>query len=78
MKHKSKPRIPRPIDPVLPDVLSYISRFTPSELSRASDNTVGASTIANWRSGKTRSPLNYTLDAALQAAGFERRIVKRK
>lgn len=69
-------RQPRPVDPILADVLDRVARMTPNEIASKSQNLIGAGTIRNWRKSKVRSPLNYTLDAALSAAGFERVIRK--
>lgn len=75
-KRPATKREPRQVDPVLADVLDRVSKMTPAEIARKSKDLIGASTISNWRKGKVRSPLNYTLDAALAAAGFERVIRK--
>lgn len=72
---KAKPS--RPIDPALAEVLKVIQGMTPTVVAKASGGWVGASTISNWRKGKVRSPLNYTLEAALHSAGYTRKIVKR-
>lgn len=71
-KRPTAKREPRPVDPVLAAVLDRVAKMTPKEIARKSKDLIGASTISNWRKGKVRSPLNYTLDAALAAAGFER------
>lgn len=68
----------RRLDPELQEVLLVIQSLSPKEISQNSGNLVGRSTISNWRAGKVRSPLNYTLSAALAAAGYERKIVRRK
>lgn len=75
-KRPAVKREPRPVDPVLADVLDRVAKMTPKEITTRSKDLIGASTISNWRKGKVRSPLNYTLDAALAAAGFERVIRK--
>ena len=69
-------RKPRPVDPTLSDVLDHIGDLTPAEIAKGSQGLVGSSTISNWRAGKVRTPLNYTLEGALRAAGFERVIRK--
>lgn len=66
----------RPIDPQMGEVLRYIDGMKNSEVAQRSGGLVGSSTIANWRAGKVRCPLNYTIDAALKAAGYERTIRK--
>lgn len=63
-------------DPVLQETLDLLARMTPKEISEASGNKIGASTIYNWRRNKVKCPLGYTLDAALLAAGYERPIRK--
>jgi transcriptional regulator with XRE-family HTH domain len=61
-------------DPSLRDVLRAIAKMTARRIETSSG--VCASTIRNWRSGKTRSPQNKTLEFALRAAGFHRVIVR--
>ena len=60
-------------DPTLASVLTFISDMTAPQIERKCGVT--ATTIRNWRSGKTRRPLNVTMDFALRAAGFKRIIV---
>lgn len=69
----SKPKSP---DPILSAVLNLISSKTPREIAEASNNQISTSTIRSWRANKVRRPLNYTLDAALEAVGLERVIRK--
>jgi hypothetical protein len=62
-------------DPTLQEVLEFISGLTPTLIEVRSG--VRQKTIRNWRSGKTRSPQNKTMEFALRAAGFKRVIVPR-
>lgn len=65
---------PKTIDPDFELVMKAIAKKTPSEISRAVDNVIGKSTIANWRKNKVRRPQHYTMQAALRAVGKEFRI----
>lgn len=73
-----KKRQPRPYDSDLDNVLHATNHLSPAEISSRSGNLVAPSTIRNRRNRKVRSPLNYTLTAALKAAGYERIIRKIK
>ena len=63
-------------DPDLDEALKAIEGMKPSEVSLASGGLIGAGTVYNWRRGKVRTPLNYTIRAAYRAAGLE--LVARK
>jgi hypothetical protein len=65
----------RPIDPDVKTALRLVEHLTPKEIAKRSGGIVGASTIYKWRSGAVRSPLNYTLNGVLKAAGYMRQIV---
>lgn len=58
-------------DPELDNVLELIKGMSPAEVSMSSGNLIGKSTVYNWRRGKVRTPLAYTIRAAYKAAGYE-------
>lgn len=76
VKKKAAGRVHRPRDPDLDTVLRMIAHMSPSEVSKKSGNWVGASTIRNWRANKVRQPCNYTMTAAMRAAGFRREWIR--
>lgn len=78
VKKKATRKAQRPRDPDLDGVLRAINHMTPSEVAKKSGNWVGASTIRNWRKGGVRQPCNYTLTAAMRAAGFRREWIRIK
>ena len=61
-------------DPTLDAVLGVINGLGARLIESRSG--VSASTIANWRNGRTQSPQNKTMEFALRAAGYKRVIVK--
>lgn len=75
MKTKSKRRTAhRPErDRAIFEVLRAIRDRKSSEV--AGKTYVAASTIANWRSGRTRYPQHHTLAAVAKVAGLEYRLV---
>jgi hypothetical protein len=58
-------------DPELDTVLDLIKDMSPAEVVMSSGNLIGKNTIYNWRRGKVRTPLAYTIRAAYKAAGYE-------
>lgn len=58
-------------DPELDVVLEKIKHMSPKEVATQSGGMIGAATVYNWRRGKVRCPLNYTVRAAYRAAGYE-------
>lgn len=70
-------------DPILEEITTMItdSGLSVSDIigriEEISDTaTVSYSTIANWLSGKTKRPQNYTVTWVALALGYERRFVK--
>lgn len=61
-------------DPTMHDVLAVINGMAAVKIER--DSGVCASTVRSWRSGKTLSPQNKTLEFALRSAGYKRIIVR--
>lgn len=70
----SKPAIPYR-DPLLDEALRALSSIETTFLANKSG--LSRSTIANWRSGKTRRPQSISLQFALRAAGYDLAIVKK-
>lgn len=64
-------------DPSLRQVLQLIEGLEAKEVSAKSRNLVGANTIYNWRKGRVSRPQHYTLEAALNAAGYTFGIIKK-
>jgi len=71
-----KKRKPRPTDPDLFLILQIIAHKTPKEI--AENSIIGASTIRNWRKGLVKTPLHYTMQAALRACNYKWKIIKCK
>jgi hypothetical protein len=65
------------LDPHLRDVVKLLNNSTRTLKSIESKSGVCTSTMRNWKSGRTRSPQNKTIEFALRALGYERVIVKR-
>jgi hypothetical protein len=63
-------------DPTLSEVLAIIdgSGRSAAQIDRAKG--VAPSTLKAWRDGKTRRPMNISIDMTLRACGFKRIIVK--
>lgn len=75
-KAKAKRKLNRPNrDPALADILKAIDGMTAKEVAERG-GYIGASTVSNWRAGKVRCPLHYTLTAAAKATGMEYRLEK--
>lgn len=61
-------------DDILEQVMALVDNHTPKEI--AENTFIGASTIYNWRKGKTRYPSRLYVAELLRFAGYELRIVK--
>lgn len=75
---RSIARAKLPPDPTLDQVLELIGTKSLREISERSNYLVSYSTLLSWRRRKVRRPVNYTLEAALKALGYERVIRKIK
>lgn len=64
-------------DPTLKDVLHLIDGIPAKDVAAKSRQLVGANTIYNWRRGRVMRPQHYTLEAALNAAGYTFGIIKK-
>lgn len=69
-------KVKRPQDLDLLNIIHCTNHLSPREISARTGGLVSAATIRNWRKQKVRTPLNYTLSAALAAVGYERVIRK--
>lgn len=63
-------------DPLLIQTLEIISTMPTEQVAFRSG--LAASTIRNWKSGKTSRPQSISLQFALRAAGYNLAIVKDK
>jgi hypothetical protein len=63
-------------DPTLDQVLKLMDQGHHSAKYLSEKSGVAATTIYNWRHGKTRRPQNVTMDFVLRAMGYKRTITR--
>ena len=62
----------RMYDPAMEEVLGFIGKERGGITAASKASGVATTTLANWRSKKTRRPQNATIEAAGRAAGKKR------
>ena len=76
LKRPIKKKLRKTLDPILTEVLDLLTKMSAKQISDKSGGMIGVATIYNWRKNKVRRPANYTIEGALKAAGYTRKLVK--